>query len=388
MGFLDFFKNAKQNIIEHFTRWRELGTYTAVFSSFGRDAYRSYIVRMAIRPLAEHTSKANARCSNEKIERILNLKPNMYMTGKDFLAKVRNIYELKNTAFIYIHRDDTGHADGFYPVPYASFEALDYMGGLFIRFRFNGDSAKELVCPWEDLAVLRKDYNESDIAGDSNTAVLPLLELINTTDQGIANAVKATANLRGILKSTKSMLAPDDIRRQKDDFVKEYLNLENEGGIASLDSTQEFTPIKMEPVIATHEQRKAFRDDVFSYFGVSESIVNSDYTEAQMEAFYDARIEPFLVALSLELTRKCFTDKEIGFKNHITYESGRLQFASTATKLNMVQLVDRALMTPNEYRMMFGFAPYEGGDAFVLRLDTAKTGDETGKEGEGENGKG
>ena len=41
----------------------------------------------------------------------------------------------------------------------------------------------------------------------------------------------------------------------------------------------------------------------------------------------------------------------------------------------MVALVDRGLMTPNEYRALFNMAPYDGGDEFVLRLDTQKTGD-------------
>ena len=43
----------------------------------------------------------------------------------------------------------------------------------------------------------------------------------------------------------------------------------------------------------------------------------------------------------------------------------------------MVALVDRGLMTPNEYRELFNMPPYEGGDDFVLRLDTQKTGDST-----------
>ena len=43
----------------------------------------------------------------------------------------------------------------------------------------------------------------------------------------------------------------------------------------------------------------------------------------------------------------------------------------------MVSLVDRGLMTPNEYRELFNMPPYEGGDEFVLRLDTSKTGDTT-----------
>ena len=49
----------------------------------------------------------------------------------------------------------------------------------------------------------------------------------------------------------------------------------------------------------------------------------------------------------------------------------------------MVALVDRGLMTPNEYRALFNMAPYDGGDEFVLRLDTSKTGDTSNDDGTG-----
>ena len=376
MGFLDFFRPLKA-IKE--ARWKELGGYTAQFSPFGADMYRSDIVRSCIRPLAEHTSKANAVSDRKEIARILNLSPNMYMNGKDFLYKVRTQLELRNTAFIYIHRDDKGNAKGFYPVPYASFEAIEYAGRLFIDFSFEGVTTK-LTLPWEDLAVLRKDYNKKDIAGDDNTPILQTLELINTTNQGVANAVKATANLRGILKSTKAMLSKEDIKKQKEQFVQDYLNLENEGGIASLDATQDFTPITMSPTVTNAATIKEFREDVYRYFGVNDAIIMSNFTEEQMEAFYDARIEPFLVALSTELTRKVFSDREIGYGNSITYESNRINYASTKTKLDMVQLVDRGALTPNEWRAMFNLAPVEGGDIPIRRLDTAPTDDNTGSE--------
>ena len=90
-----------------------------------------------------------------------------------------------------------------------------------------------------------------------------------------------------------------------------------------------------------------------------------------------------MVEWSLELTGKIFTPREISFGNQVTFESNRLQYASAKTKISMVQLVDRGLMTPNEYRQLFNMAPYEGGDEFVLRLDTAKTGDTTGGEDNG-----
>lgn len=378
MGVLNWFKT---KVISREGTWKELGSYNAQFYTFGADLYRSDLVRSCVRPLAEHTSKANAVCTDKRIERILNGSPNLYMNGKDFLAKVRTRLELQNTAFIYIMRDDKGAATGFYPVPYNSFQALEYNNGLFIEFAFNG-TAEKLVLPWADLAVLRKDYNSSDIAGDDNRAILPMLELINTTNQGVANAVKATANLRGILKSTKAMLSDDDVKKQKDRFVRDYLSLENEGGIASLDATQEFTPISMNPTVTGFETMREFRENIYRYFGVNDAIITSDFTESQMESFYDSRIEPFLVALSTELTKKVFTEREKGFGNQIVYESNRIQYASTSTKLAMVALVDRGALTPNEWRLIFNLAPIEGGDVPIRRLDTAEVNEPANEEGE------
>lgn len=383
--FSNLFKKEKQEQVKTYTEFKELGTFRAYFPPFGKDIYKSDDVRTCIRALSEHTSKANPRCTDKRIERVLQLRPNKFMNGKDFLSKVRNYLEIKNTAFVYINRDNTGRVIEFYPVPYHTFEALEYRDRLYIRFVFDGED-RSIVIPWDDLAVLRKDYVFSEIAGEPNGPLLPTLDVIETMDKGLQNAVKSTANLRGILKSTKAMLKPEDIKKQKDMFVKDYMSLENEGGIASLDSTQDFKEINLKPTTASAEEADAYRDRVYRYFGVNEKIIKSNYTESEYDAFYESRIEPFLVALSLELTYKIFTEREIGFGNEVWYESNRLQFASAKTKISMVQLVDRALMTPNEYRALFNLAPYEGGDEFVLRLDTAKTNDTTNESEDEENG--
>lgn len=375
MGFLNFFKPLKS--LKQ-ARWRELGAYTAVFSPFGSNIWRSDLVRSCIRAISEHTSKANAVSSKPEIAQLLNTKPNMYMNGKDFLTKIRNWLEVKNTAFIYINREPlTAKVLGFYPVPYESFEGIEAEGELFIKFYFAGNSERQLILPWADLAVMRKDYYSSDIWGDDNGAILEKLDIINTADQGVANAVKSTANLRGILKSTKAMLKRDDIKQQQKEFIEDYMNLSNNAGIASLDASQEFIPIKMEPIVADSALVKEYRDDVFRYFGVNDKILMSQYNEDEMEAFYEARIEPFLVALGTELTRKVFTDRELALKNYIIYESNRIGYASNKTKLNMIQLVDRGILTPNELRQVFNLAPYDGGDEFIRRLDTMPTGEKS-----------
>ena len=371
MGFLNIFrplKSLKQSL------WKELGTYTAQFTPFGNNMYMSDVVRACIRPLAEHTSKANAVCQNdERIARILNYNPNMYMSGKDLLYKTRTMLELMNTVFIYIERDDKANVKGFYPVPYSWFEAIEYNGKLYIKFYFDGGAVESLILSWDDLVALRKDYNKHDISGDDNTPIFQKLELINTTNQGIANAIKSTANLRGILKGTKAMLANTDTKKMRDDFVRDYMNLSNEGGIASLDATMEFIPISMSPIVTNAATIKDQREDVYRYFGVNEAIITSNYTEEQMEAFYEARIEPFLVALSIELTRKVYSEREIAFGNDIVYESNRMNYASTKTKLAMVSLVDRGALTPNEWRGLFNLPPVDGGDVPIRRLDTQPT---------------
>ena len=375
--FQNLFKSVKPQQSRTYTTVRELGTYRSHFGAFGNDIYNSDDVRTCIRALSEHTSKANPRSTDKKVERLLQLRPNRFMNGKDFLAKLRNILEVKNTAFVFIDRDRTNKVIGFYPIPFQSFEALEYNDRLFVKFQFSGDGMRDVVFPWEDLAVLRRDYLWSDIGGENNRPLLGTLEVISTMDKGLQNAVKSTANLRGILKSTKAMLSPETLKQQKDQFVKDYMNVENEGGIASLDGTQDFKEINLKPVTASAAESDAYRDRVYRYYGVNEKIIKSNYTESEYDAFYESRIEPFLVALSLELTYKIFTDREISYGAEVWYESNRLQYASAKTKISMVQLVDRGLITPNEYRELFNMAPYVGGDEFVLRLDTAKTGSTT-----------
>lgn len=375
--FQNLFKSVKNDQNKTYTQFQEIGTYKSYFGSFGNNIYMSDDVRSCIRALSEHTSKANPRCTDKNVYNLLSLRPNKFMNGKDFLAKTRNLLEIYNTAFIFIDRDQRGHTVALYPIPYQTFEAVQYKGELFVQFQFAGVGVQKLTVPWADLAVLRKDYLMSDIAGESNAPLLGTLDIQRTLDQGLQNAVKSTSNLRGILKSTKGMLSPEVLKEQKDNFVRDYMNIDNSGGIASLDATQEFREINIKPTTASAEEQKAYTDRVYRYFGVNEKIIKSNYTESDYDAFYESRIEPFLVALSLELTYKIFTERERAFGNEVWYESNRLQFASAKTKISMVALVDRGLMTPNEYRALFNMSPYDGGDEFVLRLDTSKTGDTT-----------
>lgn len=378
MSFLDIFRPLKKSTVQ---KWKELGTYQATFSVFSGDVYSSNIVRSCIRPLAEFSGKATARCNDASLEKLLNNRPNVYMNGRDFIYKVRTLTEINNTCFIYIQRDDRAKVVGLYPVPYSYFEAIEYMNGLFIKFYFNGEATREMTLAWDDLAVIRKDYNKSDLAGDDNLAIVNTLDLMQTANEGMANAIKSTANLRGILKSTKAMLAPEAIRKMKDDFVTDYMNLSNEGGIAAMDATTEFTPISMTPLTATYEQMKEVRENIYRYFGVNDDIVMSNMDSNKIEAFYELKIEPFLVQLSTELTSKIYAGKALAYKqNFIVYEANKLQFASLDKKISMFkEVVLYGGMTTNEWRSGCNMPPIKGGDERIMRLDAANVKDRNDK---------
>lgn len=346
--------------------WREIGSYQSYFTANNADLYASEVVRSCIRPLAEHTSKANVKVlrdgveSDKRLQRMIQYRPNPYMNGKDFLYKVRTHLEINNVSFIYIMRDETSKCIGLYPMPKAAYAGKNYKDRLYIEFRF--DNGVKMIHSWDDLAVLRKDYNSSDLFGDSNSAIYNSLDLLNTTNEGMSNAIKSTANLRGILKSTKAMLSDDEVQKQKNRFVADYLAVTNTSGIAALDSTLDFTPVELKPHLANYKQIEELRNNIYRYFGVNEDVIQSKLTGDTWEAFYEAKIEPVLLALGLELTYKIFTDRELGFNNEIFFESNRMQYMSTSNKLELVQMVDRMAMTPNEWREVMNLAPVPWGD--------------------------
>ena len=382
------FGSLKQRVTSY---WREIGGYTATFTAYNGQIYANDVVRASIRTLAEHTSKASARVTSEdkRLETLLNLRPNLYMNGKDFLYKVRTLYEIHNTVFVYINRDAYGRCISLYPIPQCASEAVDSGGELFIRFYL--PNGTQLVAAWADLAVLRKDYNTSDIWGDGNAAIGTSLELLTTTNQGMANAIKSTANLRGILKSSKAMLTPEDVKKQKDLFVADYMALENTSGIAMTDSTVTFTPLDMKPVLANYKSVEDLRLNIYRYFGVNEDAITNQLVGDKADSFYEGAIEPFLIALSLELTYKVYTPRERGYGNEINYESNRMQFMTMASKLALVQMVDRGALNANEWRQVLNLGPVPGGDQYRLwqnpKNETSKGEDaDAGEDGSGVSG--
>jgi len=115
------------------------------------------------------------------------------------------------------------------------------------------------------------------------------------------------------------------------------------------------------------------KNNVYNYFGVNEKILQNNFDEDEWNAFYEGKIEPFAIQLSLVMTNMTFTEREIAFGNQIIFTANRLQYASNQSKLNIVtQLFDRGMLTHNEGREIFNMSPIEGGDKYYIRKEYAE----------------
>ena len=360
-------------------QWELISTSNSTFYPFDGEVFNNDIVRSAIRPKANAIGKCQAKHifgegadmkinPRPRIREILK-RPNPYMSMQDFLMKMVYQREINHNAFAYIKRNPMGQVEEIYPIPYSSVELLDVQSEVWCRFQFI--MGKQMTVPYTDLIHLRKDFYSNDFYGEQGILALKqIMEVITATDQSVVNAVKNSAVIKWIMKF-KNTLRPEDKEEQINNFVKNYLDISNEGGAAASDPRYDLEQVKDNSYVPNALQMKEYVQRLYSYFGVNDAIVQNKYTEDEWLAFYESEIEPIIIQLSENLTKTFFTETEIGFGNRIIFEASNLAFASMRTKLNLVQLVDRGIMTPNEHRRILNLAPVEGGDIPIRRLDTA-----------------
>jgi len=355
------------------------------YLSWNGTIYNSDIVRSCIRPKVKATGKLVAKHLRETIDqeghvdlkvnpsnamKLLLEEPNPLMTGQMLQEKLATQLCLNSNAFALIIRDDMGNPVEIYPVVARTAEAVySESGRLNLRFVMNNN--KIYTFPYEDIIHLRQDFNENDIFGTPIAPVLtPLLDVVTTTDQGVINAIKNSSIIRWLLKFSNSM-RKEDLKSQAKDFADNFLATSEGMGVAAVDAKADATQINPTDYVPNAAQMDRTTKRIFDLFNTNEAIVSSDYTENQYNSYFDAEVEPVLIQLGGEYTRKLFTRRERVFGNKIVFEASSWDSASISTKLNLQAMVDRGALTPNEWRATFNLAPVPGGDDPIRRLDTA-----------------
>lgn len=322
-----------------------LNGFNPTFTNYTGNLYESKVARQCIDRIATYCAKLipkhiKGSINNEvnlTINQLLQNRPNPLMNTYDFIYKIISMLYTDSNAFVFIQKDKQGYITGFYPIIATQYELFQNESNeVYLQFDFlNGQT---YYIPYLQLIHLRLFYNKGDIFGTNSNVLKTDIQTSVTASEGIANAIKTSNNLKGILKFTNSMLKEKDIKASKDAFVKDYLNLENTSGIASLDAKAEFQEVNIKPITLDKAQLEQVNNNVYDYFGISEKIIRNDFTDNEWNAFFEGVIEPRAMQLSYEFTNKIFSNIAIQEGNKIIFTANRLQYQSLDKKKQILEI--------------------------------------------------
>ena len=389
------FGNKKQTNAVTKTEMQLLSGYDAKFTTISSNIYDSKVSRQCIDRISTHCAKLipkhiQGSIGNNikgEINFLLQNEPNPIMNTYDFIYRTISMLYTDSNAFVYIAKDKQGFITGFYPVLALNYSLLqDQSNKMYLQFNFvNG---KTYTLPYLELIHLRLFYNKNDIFGTNNKVLFTDLESAHTASEGIKNAIKTSNNLKGIIKYD-AVLKEKDIKASKDAFVRDFLNLENESGIAALDGKGDFKEINLKPITLDKEQLERVNYNIFDYFGISEKIVNNSYNSTEWNAFFEGVIEPRAIQMSGAFTNKIFSYQARKDGHKIIFTANRLQYASLDSKINLIKVAGAyGLLTKDDGREILDMAPLGGeeGKKILQSLNNIDSSIANDYQGGGSNG--
>lgn len=348
----------------------------AVFTKYNGDFKNDADVRACVDAIARNGAKMHPKHLRSFADKTVNLEDNLYKLLSQQPNELQNAYrfyyqiisnlELYNDSFVYIQRDNNLKVTGLYPLDFSEGKLYEYKNKIWVKFKFG--YSKERFVPYDSCIHLTRFISDSGLSGGSTTPIIKTLSIKHVLDEGIVNAIKTTQSIKGIVKSTKSMLKPEDVKQMRDQFVEDFINSNNKSAIGGLDANTDFTPVKIEPTTANESQIKSIDNKILSYFGINENIIQSKYNEDEWNAFYESVLEPIGLQMSLEFTNKLFTPTEKHFGNEIVFTCNRLQYVSNNTKINLLRYANN-IMLVDELREVFNMEPLPDGKGQIIMQD-------------------
>lgn len=370
MKFLDYLFHGRQmRAIDSY--FKMLNGYSPTFTSFHGGVYEMDLTRVAINSFATHCSKLKPEIEGsaaKHLERVLQYKPNYFMDTTKFIKRLATILAVEHTAFIVPIEDEGGNLCGYYPLRAQRCEVVEAAGRVYLRYLFaNGEHG---AIEFEKVGIMTDFEYSDDLFGEENNTLKPTMQLIHTQNEGIVNAVKNSANIRFLAK-VANLLKPEDIKKERERFTEDNLSADNKSGMIIYDNKfSELKQVESKPYTPNALQMQQIQDSVCTHFNTNMDILQNKFNEEQWNAYYEGKIEPFAIQLSLVMTNMTFSQREIAHGNAVTFSANRLQYASNATKLQVsTQLFDRALLNRNGVMDIWNMAHVEDGEKYYIRKE-------------------
>lgn len=369
------FGNKVQQMVNDSTL-KLLSGYNATYSNVSDEIEKNIIAKECIHVIATHCAKMmpkhyqqNGDVKNHiqgAIDYIISIKPNPYMTTYDFIYKTVSLLLAQNNEYIYIDIDNSGNLRGLYPLNPLFCTLVESNNEIWLKFQFLDGNT--YYVRYDRVIHLRNFYVKHDFYGETNETLKGALETQTVADDGIKNAIKISASLRGVLKASQAMLKDKDIEEMKNKFVESLLSSTN--GIGGLDARLDFKEINLNPVLLNKEQLSMVNGNIYGYFMISEEIIKSKYTADEWNAFYESVLEPKAIQMGQAFTNAIFSEKAIKAGHRIEFSVNRIKYAKTETKISLIKEAGAlGLLTVDEGREILDL-PAIGGEEGNKRLQT------------------
>ena len=369
--------------------FKMLNGYTPRFTSFAGEIYEMEQIRDAINARATHMSKLKVEilgAAKPRLQTKLKNGPNQLQTWSQFMYRLSTLLDVHNTAFIVPIFDEYGEPSGiFTPLPHKC-EVIQFRGVPWIRYEFadHTHAAVEL----ENCGIMTKFQYKSDLLGETNKALYPVIDLIDIQDQGIKEGVKSAASYR-FMAQIDNFTKDTDLTKERRRFSEENFSRDAKAGGLLLFpyNYKDIKQLDIKPWVVDAEQMKLINDNVYNHFGVNEDILQNKAFGDKWSAFYEGAIEAFAIQYSEVMTKMLFTMREQSQGNKMIATANRLQYLSNQDKLNVsAQMADRGLMTRNEIREIWNLPPLPEpiGSQLPIRGEYYNVGEEAGEEGTGD----
>lgn len=356
-----FGRREQPQVLKNAKLFRMLEGYTPAWTTFSGSIYEADLIRASLDAWGRHAAKLkpNVKGSAQpELRNRLNVRPNAFQGWTQFLYQTATVLGVRNNAFIVKTRDDYGTPTGIINIVPDSWELLEYMNEPWIRFILpnNKRRAERLA----EVGIMTRFQYKSELFGENNEALRPVLDLISMQRQGITEGIKNGNSYRFWAKSD-NWASDEDLGAEMERYNKfTFGNKKTAGGVLLFPNTyDDVHEMKPGGYTVDKEQQEHIKTNVFDYFAVNENILQSKSYGDEWLAFYESFVEWYALQLGEVCSGMIYTDRErSAYGNQVFFTSNRLQYMSNADKLNAVtQLGDRGLATRNELREILNLDP-------------------------------
>ena len=363
MGFFEMIFGRKEQPakLKNAQIFRMLEGYTPAWTTWRGSVYESELIRASLDAWGRHAAKLKPNFKGSampELQKRLKVKPNIFQEWSKILYQNATVLGVRNNAFIIKTRAEDNTPTGIMNIVPESWELVEYEGEPWIRFILpnNKRRAERLA----EVGIMTRFQYKSELFGENNEALKPVLDLINMQRQGITEGIKNGNSYRFYAKSD-NWASDEDIGEEMERFNKfTFGNKKTAGGVLIFPNTYEdIHEMKTAGFTIDKDQQEHIKTNVFDYFAVNENILQSKSYGDEWLAFYESFVEWFAIQLGEVVSGMIYSDRERGaYENQVFFTSNRLQYMSNADKLNAVtQLGDRGLATRNELREILNLEP-------------------------------